>query len=181
MTLLMSGHREYHRVGEGWAGFRLRGGGGGSRYSPLASPPPPIDGPQNPAATDPWAGGGPDPKFGKKKWKWGFWNQRVEGVQKSHHLPWIWWEKIDYFNVQNFFWRRRLHNSRLIVLSIEPFSRPPPSFRGLYRPPPPPGKRNPDFRQGKGRRPHIPGPGAAQRSAVASRADTCQKLNAEQS
>ena len=37
----------------------------------------------------PWGlGGDLDPKIGKKR-KWDFWNQCVEGVQKSYHLPYI--------------------------------------------------------------------------------------------
>ena len=34
-------------------------------------------------------GGDLDPKYSKKM-KWDFWNQWVQGIQKSHHLPCIW-------------------------------------------------------------------------------------------
>ena len=46
--------------------------------------------PQNPAQTDPRA---PEVTQGTKirqNMKMGFWNQRVERVQKRHHLPCIW-------------------------------------------------------------------------------------------
>ena len=43
-----------------------------------------LTGPQNPTETDPR-----QRSLGKKQ-KWDFGNQRVEGAQKSHHLPCIW-------------------------------------------------------------------------------------------
>ena len=64
----------------------------GGRCSPLARPTPPkggggggetLDSPRNPAETDPRA-----PEVTQtQQWQWDFWNPRVEGVQKSHHLP----------------------------------------------------------------------------------------------
>ena len=76
----------------GQPGLQLRGGGS---IGPLARPPPPpkrgsIDGtPKLLPRLTPGLGGDPDPKIGKKR-MWDFGNQRVEGVQKSHHLPYIW-------------------------------------------------------------------------------------------
>ena len=74
---------------------------GGVDRAPWLDPPPSpkmgsIDGTQNPTETDPGLGGDPHPKLGKKM-KWDFWNQRVEGVQKSHHLPYICLKKNDQF------------------------------------------------------------------------------------
>ena len=68
----------------------VSGGGGGGLIEPSGRTPPfpkkgSID--RTPKILD--LGGDPDPKIGKKR-KWDFWNQRVEGVQKSHHLPYIW-------------------------------------------------------------------------------------------
>ena len=60
------------RLQQGWAGFQLRGlGGGGGQYSPLAKPPPvkaSIDGPREILPIlRPGPRGGPDSKLGKKK------------------------------------------------------------------------------------------------------------------
>ena len=89
-------HVTSRRFLQAWAGFRLRGGGGGGcRYSPLAGPlpqppqkdqlTPPPPPPQILWRLTPGPGGDPDLKVTKKR-KWGFWNQRVEGVQINYHL-----------------------------------------------------------------------------------------------
>ena len=92
----------------GWAGFQR---GRVDRAPWLAPPPPPpkaqLTGPQNPTDTDPRA---PEVartrNWAKKKKKENgiFWNQRVEGVQKSHHLQCFWWgEKLTIFKGQKKF------------------------------------------------------------------------------
>ena len=73
------------------------GAGGGGPIEPPGYLPPPhspkkgsIDStPEILLRLTPGLGGDPDPKIGQKR-KWDFWNQCVEGVQKSCHLPYIW-------------------------------------------------------------------------------------------
>ena len=85
-------HYAMQRGPEGVGGLSFPGGGGGTALwlGPLLlqkglnrRPP------QNPTETDPQA---PEviriPNSAKNE-NWDFWNQYVEGVQKSHHLPCI--------------------------------------------------------------------------------------------
>ena len=84
-----------------WAGFQLRG----ERVdrAPWLDPPPTppkkaqLTGPQkNPTETDPQAPKWPGAEIRQMKWE--SWNQRVEGVQKKHHLLCFWWGgEIDHF------------------------------------------------------------------------------------
>ena len=72
----------------GATGLSIGGRGGGVDRAPWLEPPPPqkgsIDGtPQNPTETDPQALEVPQTQKSAKKWKWDFWNQRVEGSEKS--------------------------------------------------------------------------------------------------
>ena len=86
-----------------WAGFRLRRG---AVDTVLWLDPRPKKGsidwpPKILPRLIPGPGVDPDPKFGQK---WDFWNQRVEGVQKRHHLPCIGWkENLTIFNAQKKF------------------------------------------------------------------------------
>ena len=96
-----------HVAGAGEARVSFAGGQGVDRaLRPDPAPPQKGQDPQNPTESDPRAPEVTPTQKSEKKTKMGFWNQRVEGVQKSHHLPYIWWKKtnIDAFGA-------RVHNN----------------------------------------------------------------------